>query len=111
MSYKVIPTPEFIKNLKTLNKKYKNIKKDILRLANELELNPTMGVSLGNNIFKIRLKNSDINKGKSAGYRVITYLVNEKNEISLITIYSKSDKENILDVELKEMIDKYVISY
>ncbi len=35
MKYKVIPTPEFIKNLKTLNKKYKSIKKDILELANE----------------------------------------------------------------------------
>jgi len=29
MNYKVIPTPEFIKNLKVLSKKYKNIKKDV----------------------------------------------------------------------------------
>lgn len=32
MRYKVIPTPEFIKNLKSLSKKYKSIKKDILDL-------------------------------------------------------------------------------
>jgi len=37
MSYKVIPTPEFIKNLKALKKKYKSIKEDVLRVANELE--------------------------------------------------------------------------
>lgn len=106
MNYKVIPTPEFIKNLKTLQKKYKNIKDDILKLANELEQNPTMGTELGNNTFKIRIKNSDNNKGKSAGYRVITYCINDQKEISLVTIYSKSEKENILELELKELIAK-----
>ncbi len=106
MNYKVIPTPEFIKNFKTLKKKYKSIKKDVLELANELEKNPTMGIDLGKNTFKIRIKNSDNNKGKSAGYRVITYCINEENEIFLITIYSKSEKENILDFELKELINK-----
>jgi mRNA-degrading endonuclease RelE of RelBE toxin-antitoxin system len=106
MNYKVIPTPEFIKNLKTLKKKYKNIKSDILELANELEKNPTMGTELGNNTYKIRLKNSDNNKGKSAGYRIVTYCFNEQYELFLVTIYSKSEKENILDMELKELIAK-----
>jgi len=39
--------------------KYKNIKNDVLELANELEINPTIGIDLGNNTFKIRIKNSD----------------------------------------------------
>lgn len=107
MNYKVIPTPEFIKNLKTLKKKYKNIKNDVLELANELEKNPTIGTELGSNTFKIRIKNSDNNKGKSAGYRVVTYLINEENEVYLVTIYSKSEKENILDLELREIISKF----
>lgn len=46
MNYRVIPTPEFIKNLKILSKKYKSIKKDILELANELEINPIKGTDL-----------------------------------------------------------------
>ena len=104
MNYKVIPTPEFIKNLKILKKKYKNIKNDVLELANELEKNPTIGTDLGNNTFKIRIKNSDNNKGKSAGYRIITYCINDIKEVSLVTIYSKSEKENILELELKELI-------
>jgi len=65
-----------------------------------------MGTELGNNTFKIRIKNTDNNKGKSAGHRVITYCINENNEIFLVTIYSKSEKENILDLELKELINK-----
>ena len=104
MNYKVIPTPEFIKNLKALKKRYKNIKNDVLELANKLEKNPTMGTELGNNTFKIRVKNSDNNKGKSAGYRIITYCINKQNELFMVTIYSKSKKENILDLELKDLI-------
>ena len=104
MNYKVIPTPEFIKNLKALKKRYKNIKNDVLELANKLEKNPTMGTELGNNTFKIRMKNSDNNKGKSAGYRIITYCINKQNELFMVTIYSKSKKENILDLELKDLI-------
>jgi mRNA-degrading endonuclease RelE of RelBE toxin-antitoxin system len=108
MKYKVIPTPEFIKNLKSLKKRYKSIKQDVLKLANKLEENPTIGIQLGNNTYKIRIKNSDNNKGKSGGYRVITYFVNENNEIFLVTIYSKSEKETILDVELKELISNII---
>jgi len=33
MKYKVIPTPEFIKNIKSLKKKYKSVKNDVLLLA------------------------------------------------------------------------------
>ena len=104
MNYKVIPTPEFIKNIKALKKRYKSVKRDVLSLAEELENNPTLGTELGNNTYKIRLKNSDNNKGKSAGYRVITYYINKNQEVFLVTIYSKTDKENILDAELKELI-------
>jgi mRNA-degrading endonuclease RelE of RelBE toxin-antitoxin system len=106
MKYKIIPTPEFIRNLKILKKKYKNIKQDVLKLANQLEDNPNIGIKLGDNTFKIRIKNSDNNKGKSAGYRVITYHLNQEHELFLVTIYSKSKKENILDLELKELISK-----
>ena len=106
MKYKVIPTPEFIKNLKSLYKKYKSVKKDVLDLSYKLEENPKLGTSLGQNIYKIRLKNSDINRGKSGGYRIITYLIDEQNEVRLITIYSKSERENILDFELRELIKK-----
>ena len=106
MKYKVIPTPEFIKNLKTLSKKFKSIKNDVLDLANELENNPMLGTSLGNNTFKIRVKNSDLNKGKTGGYTVITYCISELQEVNLITIYSKAEKENILDLELIELINQ-----
>jgi len=59
---------------------------------------------LGHNTFKIRIKNSDNNKGKSGGYRVITYFVSEDGEVYLLTIYFKSDRESILDLEIEELL-------
>ncbi len=104
MNYSLIPSDEFKKNIKSLNKKYKNIKSDIESLAIELIKNPYIGTELGNNTYKIRIKNTDNNKGKSAGYRIITYIVDEDNKIFLVSIYSKSEQDNILDIELQELI-------
>lgn len=44
-------------------------------------------------------------KGKSGGARVITYLYLETETIYLLTIYDKSEKANLKQKELKEMID------
>lgn len=104
MNYKIIPSDEFKKNIKKLNKKYRSIKQDIEMFADELILNPLMGTELGNNTYKVRVKNSDNNKGKSGGYRIITYVIDENYKIYLVTIYSKSEQDNITDIELKELI-------
>jgi hypothetical protein len=42
--------------------------------------------------------------GKSGGFRVITLAKVVKEKIFLLTIYSKSEKENIAGSELKELL-------
>ena len=83
------------------------LKKDYESLLDLLEQNPINEFSthLKDEAYKIRLKNSSSNKGKSAGYRIITYVVGEKSKIYLVSIYSKSEQDNILDAELKELIE------
>ena len=54
-------------------------------------------------MFKVRAKNSDIQKGKSGGYRVIYYL-KTNTQILLITIYSKSDRTDIDTAEIGEIL-------
>jgi hypothetical protein len=44
------------------------------------------------------------NKGKSGGARVITYVVVDDTVVFLLTIYDKSELDNISDIELKAMI-------
>ncbi len=67
MSYKITTVNTFKKELKALSKRYKNIKQDYQNLLELLSTaNPKeIATHLGNNCYKIRIKNSDNNKGKS----------------------------------------------
>jgi mRNA-degrading endonuclease RelE of RelBE toxin-antitoxin system len=99
--------PRFEKEVKTRKKKYPNIKKDILNLSSTLSENPTKGILIKNNLYKIRIKNSDNNSGKSGGYRVIYYYINQDNYICYFSIFSKSKTENLTDIELDELFKEY----
>jgi hypothetical protein len=104
---KVIPTDYFNKKAKPLVKKYKSLQAEINALAAKIEENPTMGVDLGDNIRKIRLASKSKGKGKSGGFRVITYLLNIKKndtEVYLISIYDKSEMENMPKEEIQKVI-------
>ncbi len=96
----------FSKQLKKLSKKYRNIKKDLLKFMNDFDEIHQNSISIKTNIFKVRLKNSDKNKGKSAGYRVYYYLKIDE-EIFLLTIYDKSEIEMINEEILNKLIKDY----
>lgn len=73
----ILLTQYFKKNLTQLAKRYRSIRKDLEPLIECLKLGEILGEQIsGSNyqVFKVRLKNSNIQKGKSAGYRVIYYL-------------------------------------
>jgi len=104
MSYNILTIPPFDKQLKRLAKKYPSIKSDFAAFLENLEANPIQGTDLGNNCYKIRLAIKSKNKGKSGGARVITHIVIAESTVYLLTIYDKSDKGNITDKELEELL-------
>ena len=95
MSYSVKTLPHFDKEVKRIAKKHKGIKADIEKLIDNLEINPTVGTDLGQNIYKIRLAISGTNKGKSGGARVITYVVVVNKTVFLSDIYLKSEHDSV----------------
>ena len=97
----------FLKEAKQLSKKFKLLKSDLKQAVDEIKTNNDIGVYLGFNLFKKRVKNSSIPTGKSGGFRVIIYQQIE-NKIVLISIYSKTEKENLSDEELSEIIKQYI---
>ncbi len=103
---KIVPTPEFVKQVKKLAKSYQKIADDLEWLKSELLKNPKCGIELGNSCFKIRVPNSSIPTGKSGVFRVITYYIDELNTIRLLLIYSKTEKETVSDSEIKEIIER-----
>ena len=104
--YDILSLAEFGKNFKKLKKRYKSITKDILEVKKILKKNPKSGIELGQGFYKTRIKNSDKNKGKSAGYRVISYFIDSDEVVYLVTIYDKSDSENIPIDQLEKIIKR-----
>lgn len=104
MSYSIIATPEFKRELKSLVKKYRSLKSEFSNLIDELKENPQQGTAIGHNCFKIRLAISSKGKGKSGGARLITSVFVTDKEVYLISIYDKSEKESISDTEIKKLI-------
>lgn len=106
MSFNIIPTPPFEKELKQLAKKYPSIKSDITVLVMKLQQEPKMGTALGNDCYKIRMAISSKGKGKSGGARVITYVQVVETNIFLLSIYDKADTANISDKDLLERLKR-----
>jgi mRNA-degrading endonuclease RelE of RelBE toxin-antitoxin system len=97
-------TPEFYRNLRDLDKRYRNVRADVQTVIQNLEIGDFIGdrisgIGEGYVMLKVRIKNRDIQKGKSAGYRLI-YQIESPTSILLLTIYSKSDRSDITAAEL-----------
>ena len=104
MNYNVLTIPPFDKQLKRLVKKYPSLKKEFFQLIESLESHPEQGTNLGNNCFKIRIAIASKGKGKSGGGRVITNFIIDDSTVFLISIYDKSEKDNLTDKELEELL-------
>lgn len=100
MSYKIELTESFSRATKKLAKKHSSLVADLIQFRQQLLEDPTQGVALGNDCYKVRLKISSKGKGKSGGARVITCVKIVGETIYLLAIYDKSDKETLAENEL-----------
>ena len=83
------------------------MRQDFAGLLESLRREPQQGVDLGRGLHKVRMAISSKGKGKSGGARVITLtvLISETDtNIVLLTIYDKSECENLTDKELTDIV-------
>jgi len=104
MNLNIVNLSNFTKEVKKLYKKYKKLPNDLKVLKQELSGNPKCGIHLGLSLYKIRMANSSVPTGKSGGFRVIYYYLDTKNNIYLMSIYSKSEIEDIDESKLLEIL-------
>ena len=104
MSYKIVSSKGFKGDVKSLVKKYRSFKNELSDLFDSLAENPKQGDDLGKSCYKVRLGIESKGKGKSGGARVITYVVTEDEEVILLTIYDKKERDNLLPNELDELL-------
>ncbi|NCJ06559.1 type II toxin-antitoxin system RelE/ParE family toxin [Synechococcales cyanobacterium C] len=108
-SITIIALPALTRNIRTLKKKYRSILEDIQPVINQLENGETPGdqvSGIGYPVFKVRIKNTDVQKGKSGGYRLIYYL-KTTTSILLLTLYTKSDQDDVSAEDLRSIIEDY----
>jgi mRNA-degrading endonuclease RelE of RelBE toxin-antitoxin system len=101
-------TPEYKQNLRDLSKRFRNIRFDVQPIIEQLQQGNILGDRIGGIgeeyiVYKLRVRNTNIQKSKSAGDRLISQ-VESPISILLLTIYSKSDREDIGVNEIRDIV-------
>ncbi len=107
MANQIIYSAVFIRKAKAYKKKHHSIVEDLRELEKSLLKNPEQGNNLGSGLFKVRLAVKSKGKGKSGGFRVVTFLLSPTEKdfiINILTIYDKSEESSIDKKVLQQII-------
>lgn len=97
-------TDHFKRQLKRLLKKFPHLKKDLLKHLQKLNLDKE--IHIGRSVYKVRIKSSDLNKGKSGGFRSYILVLRIKALLIPLCIYPKNEKETLTENELRYHLDQ-----
>ena len=95
----VVEIPEFIRQAKKLGLSDDERESIVDDIAN----NPGLGSEISGTGGMRKLRVAAKGRGKSGGYRVITFFSGADIPVFLLTVYAKSQKENITDKEKNTM--------
>ena len=104
----MIYTSEFKRNIRCLAKKYRHIRADVEPVIEPLHSGEILGDQIPRieyKLYKIRVRNTDVQKGKSGGYRLIYCLCETTNQIVLVTVYSKSEQGDVSAEQIRRMLE------
>ena len=102
-------TPEFKRQTRKLEKRYRQLRSDLQPMLTQIQTGEIIGDRLQGisaEVFKIRVRNSDVNRGKSGGYRVI-YWLKLPDVVVLLDIYSKSDRDDVEISTIQNIISEF----
>ncbi|MCM1532134.1 MAG: type II toxin-antitoxin system RelE/ParE family toxin [Bacteroides sp.] len=106
MNIDILTTEDFDRDFRRLAKRHRSLPQDLKKFRNELLDQKISGIELSPSVFKYRMGISSKGGGKSGGARIISYeILVEKTEknVYLLTIYDKSDRENIPAHEIADL--------
>jgi mRNA-degrading endonuclease RelE of RelBE toxin-antitoxin system len=102
----------FEKELRRLYRKYPSIVDEVEALVIQLQQGELPGdkiPNVGYNVYKARLRNRSAGRGKRSGFRVI-YYVQRVDFVGMITIYFKSEQQDIRPERIRALIEQYEVS-
>ncbi len=97
---------DFKRKARRFAKKYHSFTDDLIDFKKSLTENPFQGADLGQGVHKVRMPIASKGKGKSGGARVLTLVVqvSDDAEVTLLTIYDKSEISNVSDSYIQALI-------
>jgi PPOX class probable F420-dependent enzyme len=110
MPTRIETSSRFDRELKRLLRKYPAVRQVLNSLLSSLISNERPGdkiPGIGYDVYKTRLPNPSAQRGKSGGFRVIYYL-RLRDYVILLTIYSKTEQEDISAGEIKTTIEEAI---
>lgn len=102
-------TDTFAKAVKKLSKRFKNIGNGCDTFLDNINTTDDLGIHLGNNVYKVRIANSNKHSGKSSGYRLVSYLKLIDKKLYLMYIYDKSDFDTVSEKEIDTLVKKTIV--
>ena len=105
MNISVFFTPTFNRRYKKYQKKYQSLDTDLNLFIETIANN--VPVDLGGGIYKYRLSVKSKNKGKSGGFRIITFeliVTESEKEVTLLTVYDKGELASISKSKILEIL-------
>ncbi len=108
MNYDVVFGHAFKRSIKKLKKRYPSVSRDVKTAVEVLLDNPRLGVLIPGcpGVRKLRIRNSDVKRGKSGSYRMLYYSEDkEANRILFLLLYAKSDRESITPQEIQRLLE------
>ncbi len=102
-------TPELKRNLRGLAKKYRHVRSDVQPVIDRLAAGESLGDQvprIGFTVFKVRIPNRDIRKGKRSGYRLL-YYIKTPTKIILVTLYSKLEQADVSAARIHRILAEF----
>lgn len=102
-------TPELKRNLRGLAKKYRHVRSDVQPFIDRLAAGESPGdqvPGIGLTVYKVRIPNRDIRKGKRSGYRLL-YYIKTPTKVILITLYSKLEQADVSAVRIHRILAEF----
>lgn len=96
----------FLKQLKPYSKKFRKLYADLLSSVSSFL--PDAVQPLGHKLYKLRLKASDLPRGKSKAFRVIIFLRHDPELVVPIAVYFKGDVQNLSEKEIEHHLEMVI---
>jgi len=106
MSYSVYLPDSFKRSLKRLTRRFPGVRQDVIAAIEEVLRIPMLGAVIPGSagIRKLRIRSSDLKRGKSGGFRLLYIVLSDRELICPLLIYAKSDQADVTRRELRALL-------